>query len=108
MDEVFIEVENIDKCIVCLEECKIKVENYRINEGGCSCKYNIHKECLERYMRMNGDIMYCMVCKRELLYTNENYACIILKSPLVCIYFCMLSVLVLVSIMVSYNLFMDR
>ena len=47
-----------ESCLVCLEELKGETI---VNPIGCSCKFNVHTQCFERWFQQKNQ-MECPIC----------------------------------------------
>lgn len=56
-------------CVICLDKCSTYIDLYRQEESECKCKYKIHFECLEYYVR---DKVECLMCKRTIFYNMDE------------------------------------
>jgi hypothetical protein len=56
-------------CIICLNDCNTDVELYKCDSSSCICKYNVHFECIQYYIKNNK---CCLMCKREIFLTNYD------------------------------------
>lgn len=65
-----------DSCIICLQENKTSnplVEAKEIFESNCGCSYNVHKLCINEWVKVKQKDFLCINCNSPAKIKNEDF-----------------------------------
>lgn len=64
-------------CVICLDDCTTDISLLRVDNSDCKCKYNVHFECMENYLKTEE---VCLMCKKKIFCTVNQINPVIINT----------------------------
>ena len=69
-----------DYCVICLdnEPDRLYINTYFIEFASCNCKYNVHKECFDKWQKQKTRQPHysrCLICGSHVVLQREYKCC---------------------------------